>query len=42
MKWFNNPQTLEELKKQYKQLALKKSSGHRRNFKEYAKNKFRI
>lgn len=22
MKWFNNPQTLEELKKQYKQLAL--------------------
>lgn len=23
MKWFNNPQTLEELKKQYKQLALK-------------------
>lgn len=23
MKWFNNPQTLEELKKQYKQLAVK-------------------
>ena len=23
MKWFNNPQTLEELKKQYKQFALK-------------------
>lgn len=23
MKWFNNPQTLEELKKQYKQLAIK-------------------
>ena len=23
MKWFNHPQTLEELKKQYKQLAVK-------------------
>lgn len=23
MKWFNNPQTLEELKQQYKKLALK-------------------